>query len=153
MRKKPRMIEEIEHGFDERTAPSRPGNRKYARRASGHNVAALRAEQEAETAQPVTGGGPEHMTSGQWRGMVLGGLTGAVIGALLALPFGFIPFMGSLAARLAVLALCGAMAGAAAGGVYWGGRLPELEGETVDVEGRPSSGTTLRDPHTDERGR
>jgi hypothetical protein len=34
-----------------------------------------------------------------------------------------------------------------------GGRQPELEGETVDADGRPSVGTTLRDPGTDARGR
>jgi hypothetical protein len=34
-----------------------------------------------------------------------------------------------------------------------GGREPELEGETLDADGRPSIGTTLRDPHTDPRGR
>jgi hypothetical protein len=37
--------------------------------------------------------------------------------------------------------------------MYLGGREPELEGETLDADDRPSIGTTLRDPHTDARGR
>jgi hypothetical protein len=72
------------------------------------------------------------MTTGQWRGMVLGGAVGAVLGALLLLPLAAIPFVSSVAARLVIVACCGALAGAAAGGVFWGGRLPELEGETDD---------------------
>lgn len=51
------------------------------------------------------------------------------------------------------VAIAGALAGAAAGGVYWGSWTPELEGETVDTDGRPSNSTSLRDPGTDERGR
>jgi hypothetical protein len=151
---KPRFIRQVERRLDERTAPGGPGDRKYAARSSGDDVAALRAEQEAENAQTLASGGPEHMTSGQWRGMVVGGLAGAAVGAvLMVLVFGFFPFMEPTWARVMLLAICGALGGAAAGGVYWAGRLPELEGETTDVEGRPSAGTTLRDAGTDARGR
>lgn len=153
MRRKPRIVERAEAELDRRTAPSRPGDRKYAEQSSRHDLAALREEQAAETAQEVHSGGPEHMTSGQWKGMVLGGATGAVVGAVVFLPFALIPFMDSVGARVVIVAICGALAGAVSFGVYWAGRLPELEGETMDVEGRPSSSTTLRDPHTDERGR
>jgi hypothetical protein len=37
--------------------------------------------------------------------------------------------------------------------MYFGGRVPELQGETVDADGRPSVGSTPRDPNSDERGR
>ena len=161
MPRRPRIVQRAEAEIDRRTAPDHAGRRKHAARSTGHNpppdpndeVAALREEQSAENAESLHRGGPEHMTSGQWRGMVLGGLVGAVIGALLALPLALVPFMDPAWARMLLVGLCGALAGAAASGVYWAGRLPELEGETLDVEGRPSSGSTLRDPGTDERGR
>ena len=55
--------------------------------------------------------------------------------------------------RLGIAALCGALAGSTALALYMGGREPELEGEMQDADRRPSIGTTLRDPSTDERGR
>jgi hypothetical protein len=51
-------------------------------------------------------------------------------------------------------ALVGAFAGATGGAVYWGGRLPELEGEVTSADNSPSgSGSSLSDPRTDDRGR
>jgi hypothetical protein len=44
-------------------------------------------------------------------------------------------------------------AGGVGGALYLAGPEPELEGETLDADDRPSIGTTLRDPHTDARGR
>lgn len=55
----------------------------------------LREEQASEAAEPVLNAGPEHMTSGQWHGMVIGGASGAVLGALLLLPLAFVPFHDS----------------------------------------------------------
>jgi hypothetical protein len=153
MRRKPHVVGAVEHEIDSHTAPSRPGDRKYAPRDSGDDIETLRDEQEDEVAHGPGSGGAFHMTTGQWRGMVLGGAAGAVIGALLLLPLALIPFLDPAAARVGLVLLCGAMAGAAAGGVYWGGRAPELEGETMDTDGHPSDGTTLRDAHTDDRGR
>lgn len=147
------VVDAVEDKIDRHTAPARRGDRKFAGRATGDAPEVLRQEQSQETAQPVLGAGPEHMTSGQWHGMVVGGLVGAVLGALLLLPLALIPFVDSVGARLLLVAMCGGLAGMAAGGVYGGGRGPELEGEMVDVDGRPSSSTSLRDPGTDERGR
>jgi hypothetical protein len=153
MRRKPRLVTEAEHELDRRTAPSRPGDRRYAGRDTGADVEALRDEQEDEVAHGPAASGAVHMTTGQWRGMLLGGAAGAVLGALLLLPLALIPFLDPVGARIGLVMLCGALAGTAAGGVYWGGRTPELQGETLDADGRPSHGTTLRDPGTDERGR
>jgi len=55
--------------------------------------------------------------------------------------------------RIVICVSVGALAGATAGAMYWGGRLPELERETVDADGRPSSGSSPRDPRHDDRGR
>jgi hypothetical protein len=139
MTDKPQFVERAEEELDRRL-PSSP---------DGNTV----ADQQAETHHSVAEAGPVQMTRGQWQGMVLGGIAGAVIGALIALPFAFIPFMDPVGARIAVLLVAGGLAGAAAGAVYWGGRLPELEGEVTDADGRPSDGTSLRDPHSDARGR
>ena len=71
------------------------------------------------------------LTSTQFRGMWMGFLLGAVVGAVVLLPFGFIE-MGDLALgwRLLILAGIGAMGGGTAGAVYWGGRMPEIKGDT-----------------------
>ena len=139
MPERPHIVEKAEEKLDRKLPASPDGN--------------TIADQQAETHHTMAEAGPVQMTRGQWQGMVVGGAVGAVIGALVALPFAAIPFMDSVAARLVILAIAGALAGAAAGGVYWGGRLPELEGEVHDADGRPSHGTSLRDPHTDPRGR
>lgn len=148
-----KVVDSAEGALDRHTEPAHPPGRKYAPPEGGDDPDALREEQAAETAQPVTAGGPPHMTNAQWKGMVLGGLAGGLIGALLFLPVALIPFIDAVIVRIVVVAIIGWLAGATAGAVYWGGRAPELEGETMDVNGRPSIGTTLRDPHTDERGR
>lgn len=143
----------VEKALDRRTEPSRPGDRTHGSRSDAHDISALREEQAAESAETLTSGGPPHMTSGQWKGAVLGGVIGGVIGAVIMLPVAAIAFLDPLAVRILVVTIIGGVAGTTAGAVYWGGRMPELEGETTDVDGRPSVGTSLRDPRTDERGR
>jgi hypothetical protein len=153
MRRKPHLVQQVEQELDEHTAPDRPGDRKYVARGEGDDAGVLRDEQRDEVAHGPAASGAPHMSTGQWQGMVLGGVLGALIGAVLLLPLALVPFLEPVGARVALVCLTGALAGAVAGGVYWGGRAPELEGETLDVDGRPSSGTTLRNPETDERGR
>lgn len=74
-------------------------------------------------------------TAAQRHGMVGGALVGAVVGAVLLAPFGFIEWGGTgigLGPRLAAMALIGLLAGAAVVAVYAGGRLPEIEGQAAD---------------------
>ncbi|MGH9228029.1 MAG: hypothetical protein ACRD07_04720 [Acidimicrobiales bacterium] len=155
MTKRPKWVQRTEEAIDEHTAPS-PGERKYAVGPRAHTAdrGALRREQQDEVAQAWAGAGLGAMTDAQVKGLVVGAILGGLCGALLFLPLGLIGWAGiSLAWRLALAALCGAFAGAVGGALYLGGREPELEGETRDVDDRPSIGTTLRDPHTDPRGR
>ena len=130
------------------------GPRKYTEGVDGTDRDALRHEQRREAAQswPVTGSGLG--TDAQAKGALGGILVGGLIGAVVVGAFGFIP-MGDvgLAVRLLICAIVGALAGGTAGMLYLGGREPELEGETMDADGRASVGTTLRDPETDEMGR
>jgi hypothetical protein len=143
------VVEHAEEVLDEHTEPP-PGQRKYA---AGSDPESLVAEQRDEAAQSWVGPGLPVMTDAQAKGLVFGALVGGLVGALVFLPLAFIPFIDSVGVRILVVALVGAFAGGTAGGLYMGGREPELEGETLDDDGRPSVGTTLRDPHTDRRGR
>ncbi len=148
-------MERAQEVIDDHTAPP-PGERKHAAGPGAHSDdrSALRREQQEEAAQAWAGPGFGAMTDAQVKGLVLGAIVGGLCGALLFLPLGVIGWGDiSLPWRLGVAALCGALAGGVAGAVYLGGREPELEGETRDVDDRPSIGTTLRDPHTDARGR
>lgn len=147
-----RLLNRAEEEVDRHTEPPHAEDRRHAARDSTDREA-LRDEQAAETARPVTSGGPPVMTSGQWKGTVLGGLLGGLVGALLLLPVALIPFMDPVAGRILLVVVVGWVAGATAGAVFWGGRTPELEHETMDVNGRPSIGTSMRDPRTDRRGR
>ncbi len=93
-------------------------------------------------------------TDAQAKGLGIGSLIGGAIGLLLFLPLALIPIAGlSLSGRLLICAIAGALAGGTGGAMYMGGRKPELEGETIDADGRPSVGSTLRDPGTDSQGR
>ena len=151
--KVPRILKRAEHELDRHTEPEHPGDRKHMEHGAGDDPSTLREEQAAENAEPLVTGGPPFMTGGQWKGLVLGGLAGAVVGALLFLPVAFIPFLDAVGARIVLVLIIGGLAGATVGAVYWGGRTPELEHETVDVNGRPSIGTAMRDPGADRRGR
>ncbi len=146
------FVNEAEAAIDRRTEAHAAEHRPPPH-ALGDERAALRAQQQEEAAHIVAGPGAPAMTSAQARGAVVGMVVGGLIGAVLFLPLAFIPVVDAVAVRLLLAALVGAMAGATAGGIYMGGREPELEGETVDADGRPSVGTTLRDPGTDARGR
>ena len=126
MPEKPPIVDRADH---------EPG-RRIPRSPDGNTV----ADQQAETRQTLAGSGPVVTTPGQWRGLVLGGAVGALIGAFLALPFAAIPFMEPVGARVLLVVIAGAMAGAVAGGVYWGGRAPELDGEMADTDTADNTG-------------
>jgi len=150
--KKPKIVDEVEHRVDEKTEP--PHGQKYAHHDGPLSGAELEQQQYDEMQGAWAGPGMPAMTDAQWKGGLLGSLVGGAIGALLFLPFAFI-HMGSLGVgwRILVVAVIGALAGGTAGALYLGGRQPELEGEVMDADGRPADGTSLRDPHTDRRGR
>lgn len=154
MNPRPRWVAQTEETIDDHTAPP-PGGRKYATRGGDggrDERASLRHEQQEEMSQSWFGFG--QITDAQFKGGIVGLVIGAVVGALLLMPLGFIGWSGlALGWRLAIAALCGALGGSAAAAVYLGGRQPELEGETRDADDRPSIGTSLRDPGTDARGR
>ena len=148
---KPDAVRRAEHEIDERTEPDE--GRKYTPEPDTRDVAALRREQQDEMAQAWAGPGVPTMTDGQWKGLVWGSLIGGAIGALLFLPLALIDFMDPAWLRVLGVVIAGGLAGGTAGALYPGGREPELEGETIDADGRPSVGTTPRDPTTDVRGR
>lgn len=148
---KPEIVNKAEDSVDERTAPD-PGERKYS--SSPRSAPEeLRAEQQAEAGQSWVGPGVPAMTDAQTKGLVFGSIVGGAIGALLFLPLAFIPVDLPFLLRLLIAVVAGALAGGTGLSLYLGGRQPELEGETIDANGRPSVGTTMRDPDTDERGR
>ena len=114
----------------------------------------LEAEQQREANQAWAGPGLGAATDAQAKGLIGGSLLWGLIGAVVLLPFGFIP-MGDLplVGRLLICAVVGALAGGTFGALYHGGRQSELEDETRDADGRPSVGSTPRDPKTDHLGR
>lgn len=151
MTRRPNWVARTEETIDEHTAPG-PGERKYVRgdEADVADRGVLRHEQQEEVAQSWFGLG--FMTDAQFKGGVIGTVVGAVAGALLFLPLGLIDWGLALGWRLLLAAMFGALAGSVGLALYLGGREPELEGETEDVDG-PSVGTSMRDPQTDPRGR
>ncbi|MDE0804839.1 MAG: hypothetical protein OSA99_16145 [Acidimicrobiales bacterium] len=114
----------------------------------------LRAEQFREADEMAAGPGVPVMTGPMAKGMALGTLVGGALGALVLAPFALLPILfSSVAVRLIVFVGVGAFGGAVAGASYFGGRVPELSGESLDADNRPSAGSSLRDPDTDDRGR
>ena len=93
-----------------------------------------RREQVDEAAASWPGLGS--ITDAQMKGSIAGIVLGAVVGALIFLPFALLPWGGiGVGARIAIAALCGALAGGVALAVYLGGREPEREGEVTGTEG------------------
>lgn len=128
---------------------------KYAERSdAASDRDALEGEQRREADEAWAGPGVPASTDAQGKGLLIGSLVGGAIGLVLFVPLAFISIGGlSLTGRLILCAAVGALMGGTVGALYMGGRQPELEGEAVDADGRPSVGTTPRDPDTDERGR
>lgn len=143
--------ERVEKKIDDVT--TRSGS-KYGDDHGDSKAQSLESEQRSEAGEAWAGPGVPASSGGQAKGLVVGSLLGGAIGLILLLPLGFIPIGGlSLTGRLILCAIIGALAGGTAGALYFGGRVPELEGETKDADGRPSVGSSLRDPHSDSRGR
>lgn len=143
---KPVPVEKAEAWLDEQTMPE--GNRPKGLEDAGETatVSDLRREQRHEIEHVTLG------TEGQTHGAVFGGLGGAIAGAIIGLLVGLAIFDAGSPARV-VAPIMGALFGSVIGLVYWGGRTPELENETMTTTGRPSGSSTPRDPGTDERGR
>jgi hypothetical protein len=146
-----RVVDRVEGLVDEHTAPEHP--RAYADSDRPADRRDLRIEQRRETDELGTGLGV--MTRGQMHGVVRGALIGGVLGAVLCWPLGFISWGAGvgLGWRMVATAALGAFAFAVGFMVYLGGRMPELEGETVGANNQPMDGTSPADPQTDDRGR
>jgi hypothetical protein len=150
---RPEAVQRAEGKIDQATGASDDRQKHADRRDLSGDTDALEGQQRGEAQQAWAGPGLPASTDAQWKGLVTGSLVGGAIGLALLLPVAFIPFGFSLVGRLVMCGVIGALAGGTAGALYFGGRMPELEGESVDADGRPSVGTTPRDPGTDERGR
>lgn len=150
---KPNSVRAAEDKIDRATQPD--DRNKYAPRPDeAGDLGALESEQRREGDRAWAGPGVPASSDSQWKGLVIGSLVGGIIGLVVLLPLGFIPVSGlSLTGRLLICGIAGALAGGTAGALYLGGRMPELQGETVDADGRPSVGSTPRDPRSDSRGR
>ena len=143
--------ERVEKKIDD--VSTRSGS-NYSHDEGESRTRSLESEQRRESDEAWAGPGVPASTDGQAKGLVIGSLLGGAIGLVLLLPLAFIPVSGlSLTGRLILCAIVGALAGGTAGAMYFGGRVPELQGETMDADGRPSVGSTPRDPRSDSRGR
>jgi len=147
-------LQRIEETTDRLTEPEH--GRKYAReRDVRGDVAEAVREQREEINGSWAAPGLGPMTDGQWKGFLLGGLLGGALGLVVLAPFGLLSWGGGLDLgwRLVVAGLAGALGGGTAGALYFGGRVPELEGETRDAAGNPDVGESARDAGNDARGR
>jgi hypothetical protein len=151
---RPGVHERVEGWVDENTETD-SGQPKYLEGSDRQpTVDELRSQQQEEMAQSWTGPGFGVTTDAQWKGFLVGSLVGGLVGAVLLLPLAFISWGDlELGWRLLIAAVIGALAGGTVGALYLGGRLPELENETMDADGRPQIGSTPRDRRNDERGR
>lgn len=146
-RNKPEQVERVEHWVDETVTPPDDGPKDLDADHTPDEID-LRRQQQAEIRKTGLG------TQGQFHGAVAGTVIGGVIGALLGLLVGWFILDGlSTFGRVGLPLLLGAAAGSIIGFVYLGGRMPELENETMTAYGEPQIGSTPRDPGTDERGR
>lgn len=112
--------------------PSKHGNRVVESGDQGE-VDRRRGEQARQTDEllgtPTTPALPPSMSVG----MVKGGLIGAVIGALVLTPLAFANILDlDLPVRLIIVWIAGAAAGAALGGVFFGGAKAEMENPEND---------------------
>jgi hypothetical protein len=98
-------------------------------------VGELRREQRREAAHATY----VH-TEGQVHGLVFGALVFGAIGLALGALIGFLAFDADSPARFVVPAVV-AVFSSWVGVVYFGGRTPELENETMTVYGEPEDGT------------
>lgn len=148
-----RTRDAVEDKVDEATKSEHP--RRYASSDEPDlSVEELVAETRREVGGVVTGPGVPAMTQPMWRGLLVGSILGGIIGAVLLLPLAFVEMAGvPLWGRMLIVGAIGAVGGGTAGAHYWGGRVPELSGESLDADNTPSVGSTLADPNTDERGR
>ncbi len=138
-------LEEAEAWLDEHTTPDGDRPKGLEDADPTPTVEQLRREQRREISHVSFG------TEGQTHGAVFGSLAGLIAGTILGVLLGLLLFDDG-PARV-VVPVMGALFGSVVGFVYWGGRTPELENETMTTTGLPESGTTPRDPSTDERGR
>jgi hypothetical protein len=143
----PDPVQRAEEWLDERTATEggRPKGLEDAHEEP--TVEELRREQRREAT-----GATLANTQGHLHGASMGAIVFGAIGLLLGLVVGFTFFDGDSPARFVMPVVITAF-GAWIGVVYWGGRTPELENETLTTRGEPQDGTTPRDPGTDARGR
>jgi hypothetical protein len=121
--------------MDEPKDPRHPANHgnRVVDPASQSEVDHRRGEQAGETDEllgvPTTPALPNAMASG----MVKGGLIGAVVGAVLLTPLAFANILDlDLPVRLVIVWIAGAAAGAALGGVFFGGAKAEMENPEND---------------------
>lgn len=123
----------------------RHDDRKYASEGETANVDDLRREMKRESNDAVGVPGAPVMTRSMGRGLLIGSIVGGALGAILFAPLGLIPVAGlDLGWRLFIAAGCGAVGGGTAGAHYFGGRLPEVEGEMVGPDGRPTIASSER---------
>lgn len=135
-------------------ASTRDGAKYGSGEGQEGQVGALESEQRREADQAWAGPGVPASTDAQAKGLLVGSLVGGAIGLVVLLPFAFISVGGlSLTGRLILCAVTGALMGGTVGALYAGGRVPELQGETRgetrDANGRPSVGSSMRDPSSD----
>lgn len=145
---KPRATRRAEDWVDEHTTPE--GNRpKGLEDVEGTpDASELRRQQQREMEHVGLG------TPSQFKGAAFGTAAGGLIGAIVIGIIGWLVLSDlDTGLRIGIPLIVGAAAGSAAGFVYWGGRTPELENETMTASGEPQIGSTARDPGTDDRGR
>jgi hypothetical protein len=141
-------IDAAEDWIDDHTQPEGGGPKYLEAEGDEPTVAELREEQRREAASMHL----YNHTEAQARGGVVGSIVFGAIGLVVGIVIGLVFFDGDSPARFVVPACIAVFAGWV-GVVYWGGRTPELENETMTIYGEPEDGTTLRDPGSDERGR
>ncbi len=143
---KPAPVQKAEAWLDDKTMPAGDRPKGLDTAGGAPTVAELRQEQRREIANVTLG------TEGQTRGAFFGALAFAAVGLVLGALVGLALFDGDSPGRVVLPVIIMLFAGVM-GFVYWGGRTPELENETMSTSGEPGIASTPRSPGTDERGR